>query len=167
VLLCGLYPRYRVDLFRQKLFELRDELFLFAADGGIEFSNPAYGMLRSTINGNIRFGHRLNLLEIILFFRFLGRGGVPLLGDSFAARWEQALSPLSSKQRERLESVRARMARTVAEHCIHMSPLLVVFSLLLALPIAILHTFARRLVTWIDARFGDRVSTAALIAGGS
>src|SRR5437667_11487736 len=56
-----LYRDYRVDLFRQRMFTLRDQLFDIAASGRIAFDDPAYGKLRSMINGYIRFAHRINL----------------------------------------------------------------------------------------------------------
>ena len=41
-----LYRDYRVDLFRQRMFALRDQLFDIAASGRIAFDDPAYGKLR-------------------------------------------------------------------------------------------------------------------------
>ena len=55
-LLLWRYRAYRVDLFRHKMFKLRDELFDDAADGNIDFNSPAYQLLRTTMNGFIRFG---------------------------------------------------------------------------------------------------------------
>ena len=56
-----LWQDYRLDALRHRLFVLRDELFDMGAAGLIPFSHPAYTMLRSLINGYLRFGHRLNL----------------------------------------------------------------------------------------------------------
>ena len=43
-----------LDMIRQKLFRLRDEMFLDAADGKISFDDPSYGMLRIMMNRTIR-----------------------------------------------------------------------------------------------------------------
>ena len=57
---------YYLDVFRQKLFALRDELFDFAADGGIDFSDPAYLELRQDLNGLIRFAHKISMFRLLL-----------------------------------------------------------------------------------------------------
>ncbi len=64
VLYFWLYRDYRIDLFRQRLFALRDELFDLARSGAISFDDRAYGLLRSTLNGFIRFGHRLTFFPV-------------------------------------------------------------------------------------------------------
>ena len=68
VLFFWLYRDYRVDLFRERTFALRDELFALGASGAISFDDPAYGMLRSMLNGYIRFAHRLSLLFVVIVF---------------------------------------------------------------------------------------------------
>ncbi len=65
------YQAYRLDLFRQRLFEIRDELFDQAADGVIDFNSPLYRKTRDIINGYIRFGHRYRcgyLISRALFY---------------------------------------------------------------------------------------------------
>lgn len=55
-----------LNILRQRLFEIRDDLFDFAADGGIEFTNPVYQELRTDINNMIRFAHKLSFARMIL-----------------------------------------------------------------------------------------------------
>lgn len=52
--------------FRQRLFGLRRELFLFAAHGHVSFSDPAYVRLRMTINGLLRFAERATFTRVIV-----------------------------------------------------------------------------------------------------
>lgn len=59
------YKKYCVDAYRQEIFKIRDELFNFAAEGGITFSHPAYGMARTYLNGTIRFTEHLSLVRMI------------------------------------------------------------------------------------------------------
>ena len=66
VLLYYCWHSYHLDKLRQDLFELRDELFDYARSGAIGFDAPAYRMLRTTMNGIIRFGHRITFLRLIL-----------------------------------------------------------------------------------------------------
>ena len=61
----GPWNRFVVDLARQNLFELRDEVFLLAADGKIDFSSDAYCQLRDRLNKMIRYCHHLTLVNLI------------------------------------------------------------------------------------------------------
>ena len=67
LVLLRLYRDYSVDRFREEMFALRDEMFDFAASGGIAFGSPAYGRLRLTMNGFVRRAPRMRLMEIVLF----------------------------------------------------------------------------------------------------
>ena len=74
-LLIPLYNNYRIDALRQKLFQLRGELFDWANKGEISFDNDAYITLRETINTYIRFAHFFNLTRFILFSMVLNNKG--------------------------------------------------------------------------------------------
>jgi hypothetical protein len=50
-----------VDMFRQKIFCLRRELFLYMASGALASNHPAYTLLRTRMNGLLRFAERLTL----------------------------------------------------------------------------------------------------------
>jgi hypothetical protein len=60
------WRRYRLDVFRQRLFVLRDELFDLAGGADLAFDDYAYGGLRRLINNLIRFGHRATLFQLLL-----------------------------------------------------------------------------------------------------
>lgn len=59
------YKKYRVDAYRQEIFQIRDDLFNFAAEGGINFDHPAYAMVRTYLNGTIRFTERLSIVKMV------------------------------------------------------------------------------------------------------
>ncbi|MBI1790616.1 MAG: hypothetical protein HYR60_24055 [Acidobacteria bacterium] len=61
ILTLFLWREYRIERFRQRIFQIRDELFDFAAEGNLSFDNPAYGALRASMNSMIRFAHRMSL----------------------------------------------------------------------------------------------------------
>lgn len=111
LVLLRLYRDYSVDRFRGEMFALRDEMFDFAASGGIAFGSPAYGRLRLTMNGLARRAPRMRLMEIVLF-RLLSR---PDRGEiaGFDAAWEKALDGLDDASRRRLNDFRDRMHRIV------------------------------------------------------
>lgn len=47
-----------VDMTRQRLFEIRDDIFLYAADGRIEYDSDIYNELRERLNSTIRYCHK-------------------------------------------------------------------------------------------------------------
>lgn len=60
---------YRLDIFRHRVFLLRDQLFDEAMRGKIDFSNPVYKATRRLLNTYIRFGHRFStpyLLAVVI-----------------------------------------------------------------------------------------------------
>ena len=63
---CRLFPQYRLDKFRQEMFKVRNELFLFAASGAISFDDPAYRLLRRSMNGYLRYAHRMTFYQICI-----------------------------------------------------------------------------------------------------
>ncbi len=89
VLLWGLFyvyiRAYLLDNLRQKLFAIRDDLFDFAADGGIEFNNPCYRELRDDLNSLILFAGKLSL------------------GRALAAHWTTRLEDVESQMRQWLQ----------------------------------------------------------------
>lgn len=124
VLLFWLYRDLCVDAFRQKMFELRDSLFDEAEAGMIPFDHPAYGVLRSTMNGFIRFAHRLSLLQLIIASLVALRGEDPQ--PSFAERWEKAADNLRVEQRERMDFYLLRMNYLAVSYVVLGSPILLV-----------------------------------------
>ena len=90
VLVLKLWPSVRLDTFRQEMFAVRDELFDYAAAGKISFNDPAYRLLRQSMNGFIRYGHQLTFFRLCLTItRWRIFDDKPDL--SWASKWEQAL----------------------------------------------------------------------------
>lgn len=114
-----------VDDFRDRIFALRDDLFDRAAAGAIPFGHPAYGMLRRTMNGFLRWAERLRLLDAVLLPAFTRREDRVTV-NPFDARWKAATAHLSASDREWLESYRNRMRRLVIRYLVVGSPVLAV-----------------------------------------
>lgn len=110
-ILLELFRRQEVDRFRQKMFELRDKLFLEAANGLVGFDHPAYGYLRTTMNGFIRFAHRVSIWHAVIGFVL-----APDRGGEAVAAWKKKQRNLSPHQRERLDYYRFRMNVLILEH---------------------------------------------------
>jgi hypothetical protein len=58
--------RLFLDSFRERLFELRFELFRLGVSGELPFDSDTYRTLETLICGLLRFGHRISLLTFIL-----------------------------------------------------------------------------------------------------
>src|SRR5438552_13935668 len=102
ILFFWLYRDYRVDLFRQRMFELRDELFELGRVDEIAFHHQAYGLLRTTINGYIRFAHRISFLSVVLVLRDSKALMASLPATPFA-KLPKALETVDPKVREKVQ----------------------------------------------------------------
>ena len=157
-LLLWLYKDYSTDSFRQKMFALRDNLFDDAAHGLIGFDHPCYGLLRGTMNGYIRFGHRLRLLETIIFVILIRKEAGDISDRlTFERRWKASTVGMGQDVLKRISTYRTDMNRIMLKHLILGSPLfLALFGLISMLRIPYMmqqkilrfieHTFRRPLM---------------------
>ncbi len=115
VLYAWLYQQYRIDKTRQELFALRDDLFDFAAAGNIPFNHPSYTLLRTTINGMIRFCHRLSLFTVILM---IWAESANPQKTNFNKKLESTFSELDESVQQKLRLYYKQMHEIVAKHLI-------------------------------------------------
>ncbi len=122
------YKQYRIDRTRQSLFAVRDEMFDYATAGHISFDDPAYILLRQTMNGMIRFTHRVDILTI--FGMFLAKLFMPRENDSsFDKLFNKALTNIESREvRQRVFQFYMRMNLIVIAHIVKSSILALVLS---------------------------------------
>lgn len=73
----GPWSSFWVDTSRQRCFELRDRLFLFAADGEIGFDDPLYRRTREWLNACIARAHDVKLWNVMAFIVVCGPGPRP------------------------------------------------------------------------------------------
>lgn len=115
------FRQYRIDKFRQNVFAVRDDLFIYAAEGHIDFNHPAYTTLRSVMNGYIRFSHRISFLHLILHSnRWLGIKDQTV---QFEEIWKDAIAGLDGETKEKVSMFRI-MAEAQLFHFIFLSTLL-------------------------------------------
>lgn len=139
-----LWPNQRVDMFRQNMFALRDELFDFAADGNVAFEEPAYILLRQLMNGFIRYAHNLTPYRILMsYLRSNCVRREPI--SEWTSDFNRALGDLSEQNREKLQSFHSRAAAMVLSQLV-LSPGLL---LTLALPVLLLAIFSSQ---WTNLR---------------
>lgn len=130
-----LYKDLMIDIFRQKIFILRDELFDYAASGHIDFNHPAYGTMRRAMNGFIRFAHRLDLLHAVFIMLFVDEDKLEKYDHlSFDARLSEEMKTLPPDVSATMHGYRKKIQMEVIFHCLRISPFL---SVLFIVPILI------------------------------
>lgn len=121
-------PDWRLDSFRQDMFVVRDELFDYAADGNIAFDHPAYRLLRTQMNGFIRYGHHLTVFRGLLTVAIHMVSGIPRR-TTWYAEWQKALESIEDVAvRQRLEQFQHRGMILAFKHLLAGSPLLWIFT---------------------------------------
>jgi hypothetical protein len=105
------------DNMRQKLFQLRREMFLYMADGGISPDHLAYGMLRHRMNSSIRFADGLSLTRAIVAM-------IAVPDDCKAAtkKLDDAINSLPNIARAKMEDFRKKSALVVGRFVLGRSP---------------------------------------------
>jgi len=136
-ILSCLWPAQRIDIFRQELFALRDEMFDFAANGSIAFDHPAYALLRQLMNGFLRYAHNITPYRILAsFIRWKLLARQPS-GD-WSAAWEKAVNSVEDeKTRTMMHEFYRRLALLVGTQFLLSPGLFVPLTLLIL--IALIH----------------------------
>jgi hypothetical protein len=67
----GPWQRLMVDIARQSIFDIRDALFLMAADGELDFNSSEYRQAREVFNASLRFTHVITFRRIVAGMLFL------------------------------------------------------------------------------------------------
>jgi hypothetical protein len=115
---------YHLDLFRQRLFAIRQELFDLAARGEVEFNGYAYGGLRQQINALIRFAHRLSFLRAAIIVTF--SPPKPQGAAHSFESWQQSVAALDPAVRDRLRAIHLEVVFQMARYIVMTSPLLLI-----------------------------------------
>lgn len=81
----GPWRKLVISMTRQKIFEIRDDVFLYAAEGNIRFDAKPYTQLRWHLNRMIRLCHKMSLTTLLITLLFGDRlsnhGTIPTLVD--------------------------------------------------------------------------------------
>ena len=121
-LLCVLafwcWHKYRVDVLRHRLFVLRDELFDYALSSGLAFNDPAYVMLRSSINRTLRFAHNISFPRVLLMASLMRYALFEKVLANHKRKWESALSQLPDEPRRTIEDLHERVLLEIAKHMV-------------------------------------------------
>ena len=174
VLFHWIYRSYREDLFRNRLFELRQQLFDMGRNGRLDFSHPAYGVLRSTINGFIQEDNCPTLVGLVVFsltFRakdFEGR-------ENYIQRLGRLSEDLPGEIKEELLLLLSRLHWFVFAHMVFTSllcaavalPVCGCFKLAWMLRLPEFKCWLKMQLQWLwHLEIVDRMDNAALAVGG-
>lgn len=127
----------RLDAFRQRIFAIRDQLWDYAADGNVGFDDPAYRLLRQSMNGLIRYGHQLTFFRVCITALEFHTATQPPRSN-WSENWQSSLKRLSNEAvRTRLEEFHAQAMQVVANRLIMGSPTLLLL-VVLSIPLLML-----------------------------
>jgi hypothetical protein len=118
-----LYRDYRIDAYRQRLFALRNQLWDYAAAGNISFDHPAYLIVRSRMNGLIRFAHLLSFIWVLTGLAMRRVRPFPELEAEATLHLDQALETLEPATADKLRAFHQDALFRAAEHVILLSPI--------------------------------------------
>jgi hypothetical protein len=121
IMIFWFYRGYCVDLYRQKVFRLRAELFDDAMNGKLPFNHKSYGLLRVTMNGSIRFAHKLNLGLLITLL--ISRRNVDD-EELFGKKIENSLKGLTDTQTRMFYEYMTKLRHLTLVHMLQSSPVI-------------------------------------------
>lgn len=116
-----LYRDYRIDKVRQDLFRLRDEIWDICAQQQI-LDRPAHRVLRSRLNGMIRFAHRLTFTWWVTAVTVECFHPTPEIDERHRREVEQALESIETDVADALRSRLSRAHVLMIEHLALVSP---------------------------------------------
>jgi len=117
ILISCCWKLYRLDALRDKLFELRHELFVMAEGREIAFENPAYRLLRAQLNRMLARAHRITGLMLLI--------RAPEQIENPKLAWYESLATLPEETRKKLEDIELRMNLALVLHLL-VSPITIV-----------------------------------------
>lgn len=124
-----LYHEQRIDVVRQKFFKIRDDLFDEAIAGNISFDDDAYKLLRETLNGSIRFAHKIDIWHLLAYNLFLKRK-LDRSSDSFTEKLQNAMQQLDDEKKNLVGRYLFEMNKTMVFHLFMANLALCLFVLL-------------------------------------
>jgi hypothetical protein len=116
-----LVRNYRVDRLREQLFQLRDEMFLYAVDQEL-VGSPAYTELRVLMNALIRYAHQVSVSRLVLLTAGVSLLRMPRTMPENFGRWAAATDALPADQRARFVRFHTEAMKRVAVHLVFGCP---------------------------------------------
>lgn len=157
-----LYRDFVVDKFRQSMFAVRDEMFDYVSKNGISFDDPAYTLLRSTMNGFIRYAHKVSFLQLFLFSRMTKEIDTTCLKDSFHDKWIEAIKLHNGDTKNQFENYLVKMNIQSLKLLLFSSPVLNATILVPIILLTLVKLYIKKLLEKFDDQINRLDSTAML-----
>lgn len=123
VVLLFIYNQYKktmLEFYRMDIFELRDELFDYAAEGNISFDNESYQLMRTLLNGYLRYAEYLDIYYFQKYQKAVKEK--KLISDNFfIQQYSQKSLALTNEQKEKLDKCFQQSALIAATYMIRKS----------------------------------------------
>lgn len=123
VVLSFIYNQYKktmLEFYRMDIFELRDELFDYAAEGNISFDNESYQLMRTLLNGYLRYAEYLDIYYFQKYQKAVKEK--KLISDNFfIQQYSQKCLTLTNEQKEKLDKCFQQSALIAATYMIRKS----------------------------------------------
>lgn len=130
---------YRIDKVRNELFALRNELFDYAAGGGVPLNDTAYRMLRDRVNALIRYAHIITVTRLLIFMA-ANRYCNSEFAESPHQKYLAEVSRLPESAQTKLRDINDRVAKILARKLVFGSPLLLMVMIIYLFPVIVRKT---------------------------
>ncbi|KDN13116.1 hypothetical protein SALWKB12_0923 [Snodgrassella communis] len=97
------YKKVMLEYYRMGIFKLRDELFDYAATGNISFDNESYQLVRTLLNGYLRYAENLDIYRFQKFQKAIADKKISTV-NLFMQKYNQTSKTLSEEQKEKLDN---------------------------------------------------------------
>lgn len=123
IVIWWLLAGYRADNLRDRLFALRDEMFLYAFDQGI-IDTAAHENLRLLMNGLIRYAHRVSLARLLLLDMSQRAFRIRPSAPRIYTEWVEAVAALPPDEAEHMRNFHDAAIFSIMKHMVSGSPAL-------------------------------------------
>jgi len=114
-----LWTDYRSDSYREDIFSVRDEMFMYAAEGNVPFDHPAYTLLRTRMNGLLRHGHELTITRMLIIIA--GSKGLRIDSNHPFSEWKRSVQELRPDVQKQMKDFNLRVNIFVFQHLVFRS----------------------------------------------
>jgi hypothetical protein len=129
-----MFRSYQVDKFREKIFSLREELFLYSFDEGL-VDDAVYRNFRELLNSLLRYAHKVtfpHMAVLLLTKRFLrislDQEVEPMI------EWRKAVKKLTTVQQDKFAYFDKKVTGLMIKHIVSRSVLFWVFAVCAVAP---------------------------------
>lgn len=110
------YKKFTIDKTRQRLFVIRDELFMKAANAEVSFDSEAYKLTRNLLNGAIRYTERLTLSRVVRVNAILDHYEIQ---NRFSHSFAAAIKGLDDSQKKVFTTALKETDQVLIRHLVH------------------------------------------------